>query len=371
MAVAARRAMLDDFGATDFTEPLSQLLNAYNNEADLTFIGRIAMREEVLHSLVTRLQLLDDRRRYAEIADARIESPIFITGLPRSGTTFLHSLLAEDPGLRAPRGWEVMYPSPPPGRRVNGDPRVARAQRRMRQLDWLAPDFRVIHPLDATQPQECIAITNSAFISNAYPTMCHIPSYQRWLDQADLQPAYAYHRRFLQQLQARQKASRWLLKAPAHLFGLRALLRIYPDARIVFTHRDPLEVLPSLANLMLVLRSAFSDRRDPQQIGREVLTYWAQGMRRAREFVAQLPDREARCIDIAYTDLTRRPIETVERLYRYFRLELSSKTRSRMQTFLQQRPQHQFGMHRYSLEQFSLDAGEIERAFSGMTDYCV
>lgn len=370
MEAAARRSELDDFGAGDFVEPLNQLLNAYNNEADLSYVGNIAMREDVVQSLVTRLLLQADRKCYPEIADVCIDSPIFITGLPRSGTTFLHSLLAEDEDLRAPRGWEVMYPSPPEAHSNGVGSRIARAQRRMRQLYWLAPDFRVIHPLDATQPQECIAITNSAFISDAYPTMCHIPGYQRWLDQTDFQPAYAYHQSFLQQLQAGQKSRRWLLKAPAHLSGLSALFNTYPDARIVFTHRDPLEVLPSLANLTRVLRSAFSDRHDPQLIGREVLEHWSASMRAARAFVAQLPDREARCIDVAYADLTRRPMATVARLYRHFDIELTPTAKGRMLQALQQRPKDRYGVHRYSLEQFSLNTREIERAFCDMPDYC-
>ncbi len=368
---ATERAGLDDFGGMDFIHPLCVLLDAYNREAELTLIGRMAMREDVLQSLLTRLHIQADRKRYPGIADAGIDAPLFITGLPRSGTTFLHNLLTADPGLRAPAGWEVMFPSPPPGARPNGsEPRIPRAQRRMQQLYWLAPGFRAIHALDAALPQECIAITSSAFVSDAYPTMCHIPSYQRWLDDADLVTSYQYHRRFLQQLQDGHKHLRWLLKAPAHLFGLRAIFEVYPDARIVFTHRDPLEVLPSLANLTLVLRGAFSDCHEPEEIGREVTGHWAKGMRRAREVVEQLPDRHSRCIDIAYEDLTSRPLETVERLYQHFDLELSSEALGRMQKYLGQRPQDQFGKHRYSLAQFALDAGEIERAFDGLHGYC-
>ncbi len=368
---ATRRAALHDFGGTEVLRPLSVLLDAYHSEAELTFIGRMAMREDVLQSLLTRLHIQADRKRYPEIADAGIDAPLFITGLPRSGTTFLHNLLAEDPGFRAPAGWEVMYPSPPPGAHPNAsDSRIARAQRRMKQLYWLAPDFKLIHPLDAALPQECIAITSSAFVSDAYPTMCHVPSYQRWLDRADLVTSYEYHRCFLQHLQGGQRHLRWLLKAPAHLFGLRALLEVYPDARIVFTHRDPVEVLPSLANLTLVLRGAFSDRHAPEEIGREVTGHWAEGMRRARKVVQQLPDWHTRCLDIAYEDLTNRPLDTVERLYRHFDLDLSSETLGRMQKYLHQRPKDQFGKHRYSLANFDIDAGQIERAFDGLHSYC-
>jgi len=204
---AVKRAGLDDFGPPEFLQPLRVLLDAYRNEADLTLIGRIAMREDILQSLLTRLHLQADRKRYPAIAEVGIPAPVFITGLPRSGTTFLHNLLAQDPGFRAPAGWEVMYPSPPPAVVAAAmDRRPARAQRRMQKLYWLAPDFRVIHPLDASLPQECIAITASAFLSDAYPTMCHVPGYQQWLDRASLVPAYEYHRLFLQQLQGGQAA---------------------------------------------------------------------------------------------------------------------------------------------------------------------
>lgn len=370
LSEASGRAGHDDFGATDFLQPLRVLLDALQGEGDLTLIGRIAMREDILQSLLIRLAIQADRIRYPDIADAGIEAPLFITGLPRSGTTFLHSLLDQDPTWRAPAAWEVMYPSPPPGAHLYGlEPRIAHAQRRMQKLYWLAPRFKVIHPLDATSPQECIAITNSAFVSDAYPTMCHIPSYQRWLDRADLVPSYEHHRRFLQQLQGGHHHLRWLLKAPAHLFGLRAILEVYPDARFVFTHRDPLEVLPSLANLTQVLRSGFSNRHDPQEIGREV-GRWAQGMRQARKIVAQLPDRQARCVEIAYEDLTNQPLATVQRLYRHFDLELSNDALVRVQTYLRRCPKDQFGKHHYSLAQFALDAGEIQRAFAGLHSYC-
>lgn len=368
---AIRRARLEDFGTTDFRRPLSVLIDAYSKEAELTLTGRIAMRENILQALVTRLQIYADRKRHPAIAEAGIDAPLFITGLPRSGTTFLHNLLAEDPGFRAPAGWEVMYPSPPPDPRTNGsDPRISRAQRRMAQMYWLAPEIRVIHPIDALLPQECVVITGSAFVSDVFPTMCHVPSYQRWLDQADLVPSYEHHRHFLQQLQGGQKNLRWLLKAPAHLFGLHAILEVYPDARFIFTHRNPLEVLPSLANLTLVLHGAFSDRHEPEEIGRELTGHWAEGMRQAREVVSRLPDHQARCIDIAYEDLTSRPLDTVKRLYRHFGLELGSQALCRMQKYLRQRPKDQFGKHRYSLSQFALDAGEIERAFEGMQAYC-
>ena len=369
---AIERAGLDDFGDDNFLGPLAVLLESYQDEAQLNLMGRIAMRQDILQTLVTRLQVAAERKRDPAIAAADIESPIFIVGLPRSGTTFLHDLVAQDPGLRTPAGWEVMFPSPPPGGRPDHlDPRVARAQRRMEKLYWLAPGFDVIHPMDASAPQECIAIMSYAFTSDAFPTMCYVPRYQRWLNHADLRPAYRYHHDFLQHLQGGHKQLQWVLKAPAHLFGLRALLQVYPDARVIHMHRDPLQVLPSLANLTLSLRAAFSDRHDPRAIGREVTEHWADGLRQAREVTSNLHDRQTRCLDISYDALTQRPIDTIARVYRHFGLELSAIARRRMETYVRQHPKDRYGKHRYSLTQFDLDAAEIGRTFDGLETKCV
>jgi len=297
---ARQRTHLDDFGDDEFLGPLRFLLDAYEQEAELTFIGRMSMREDAVSMLVARLHICADRQRFPEIADADLQEPLFITGLPRSGTTFLHTLLAADPRWRAPAGWEVMYPSPPPGARADpADRRCLRADRRMKKLYWLTPGFAAIHELDAQLPQECIAITGATFISDMFPTMCHVPSYQRWLDKADQVPAYRYHRRFLQHLQGGAGGLHWLLKAPAHLFGLRALLEVYPDARIVFLHREPREVLPSLANLTQVLRGAFSDRHAPAATGAELRDHWSRGVREARAVIGSLRGGQERFADLA------------------------------------------------------------------------
>lgn len=369
MAEAAERAGADDFGTEDFVSPLSLLLDSLAQEARLNLIGRLAMRQEILQSLVTRLQIEADRKRHPALARAGIESPIFIIGLPRSGTTLLHNLLAEDTALRAPAGWEVMFPSPPVGCGMKGaDRRIARAQRRMEWLHWLAPEFDVIHPLQSVLPQECIAITSYAFTSDVFPTLCHVPSYQRWLESADLAPSYRYHRRFLQHLQAGSKGLCWVLKAPAHLFAIPAIRAVYPDARFVHLHRDPLQVLPSVANLTLVLRGAFSDHRDPAAIGREVTRRWSLGISQALDALNALPDRDTRCCDMSYQELASRPLAAVERLYRHFGLGLSEPARQRMAAYLRRYPQNKQARHRYSLRQFGLDSKEIGDLFSEYRD---
>jgi hypothetical protein len=238
---AARRATgLDDFGDADFREPLRRLLDALESEADLTLLGRIAAHRD-LHGLLTnRLWLVEDRKQNPGIAAERIVAPIFIVGLPRTGSTALHHLLAQDPDTRAAQAWEVMYPSPPPTRATyETDPRIARAAGQLRWLDWLAPDFKTIHPVGARLPLECIAIMSASFLAARFQTTYNVPSYEAWLATQDMRPAYAFHRRFLQHLQWRAPGARWVLKAPSHVFAFDALLDTYPDARILQTTATP------------------------------------------------------------------------------------------------------------------------------------
>ncbi len=239
------------------------LLRAYETEAELSFVGRICVHGDSVRLLSNRLRLVADRRRHPGIAAEVIRRPLFITGLPRSGTTFLHALLAQDPAHRAPQVWEVMHPSPRPRRRPT--PPIARITTTARQLklvDILMPDFKKVHLIGARLPQECIAITSHDFRSYSFETMSAVHSYRVWHDRQDKRPEYEFHRHFLQHLQWRCPGQRWVLKAPGHLLALEALLQVYPDAGIILTHRDPLKVLASCASFTEVLRSAFSDRVD-------------------------------------------------------------------------------------------------------------
>ncbi len=214
---SCRQVGLDDFGDNSFREPLKILLNAFKSEAELNFIGRICVQNDILRMLANRLQLVADRQRFPEIADEIIQRPLFITGLPRSGTTFLHALLAQDPAHRAPLVWEVMHPSPPPEKAsFYSDRRIAKTQLQLKSIDFLMPDFRTVHLIDARLPQECIAITSHDFRSHVFESMYYVPSYRAWYDGQEKRPAYEFHRRFLQHLQWRCPGKRWVLKAPSH-----------------------------------------------------------------------------------------------------------------------------------------------------------
>lgn len=365
VADARRRTGLEEFGDPGLVDRLDLVLRSLETEAALNLVGRIAARQDIVRLLSSRLRMEDDRRRWPEIAAGAVTRPIFVTGLPRTGTTLLHGLLAQDPGSRAPLGWEMLYPSPPPRWMLSRrDTRIARADRQIRWFHRLAPDFQRIHPTGALLPEECLVISSHCFTSFQFQTMYHVPSYERWLESEDLTASYEWHRCFLQHLQWRGPSRRWVLKAPAHLFGLPALLAAYPDAGIVFTHRDPLEVAPSLASLTESLRSVFSDEVDPVAVGAEMTRRWSGAMDLAmrQRDAGAVPARQV--VDVLYGDLVRDPIGAVRRIYETFDLELLPEAERRMRGWLAENPKDRRGRHRYSLEEFGLDPDE-ERARYG------
>jgi hypothetical protein len=361
--IAKRRSGLDDFGEGDFFEPLSRLLESCRREARLNLIGKMALRADVVRTLRNRLSMQQDRHLYPEIARQEIGKPLFIVGLPRSGTTLLHTLLAADPEHRTPLTWQVMSPSPPSS--DSKQRRIRRAAKDLSALQWLAPSFRRVHALGAELPQECVGLMSPTFMSDQFDTMYNVPSYRRWFLKQNLLPAYEYHRRFLQHLQYRKNARRWVLKAPVHMFALPTLLSVYPDARFVQAHRDPLKAITSVSSLIAILRSVFSDGADLVQIGQDALQYWSETM------TAFMEERErlapARICDLHYHEIRRDPIHAVRRIYEYFKWPLSIGAEARMRTVLANQPREQNGFHLYEPAQFGLAKEEVASRFAA---YC-
>lgn len=354
---------LEDFGEESFREPLRVLLEAYRTEARLTLIGKLAAWHDTLRLLTNRLRLFDDRKRFPAIGAETVRAPVFIVGLPRTGSTLLHNLFAQDPVNRVPRTWEVMLPSPPPDASRRGeDPRVEQTRVLLRRFEFLAPTFKVIHPMQADWPTECVGILSHTFVSSQFQSTYHIPSYQRWLTTGDLRGAYEFHRWFLQHLQWRSPGERWVLKAPSHLFALDAVLAVYPDARFIHTHRDPRTVIGSTASLDTVLRYAFSNTVDPHRIGREALDQWGVIIDRVLALREELV-WEHRFVDLRYDELVRTPIAAMETLYARLGWALSSMARQSMERYLSAYPKDRHGTHRYTLAQFGLKESEVQARF--------
>ena len=360
---AKRRCGLDDFGEGDFFEALSRLLESCQSEARLNLIGKIALRADVLQTLCSRLQMERDRQLYPNIERQEIREPLFIVGLPRSGTTVLHSLLGADPEHRSPLMWEVRAPSPPT--RVDEKRRIQRATQSSNFFNWLVPTFRYVHAVGAEVPQECVSLMTPTFMSDQFDAMYYVPSYRAWFFRQDLRPAYQYHRRFLQHLQFRRAARRWILKAPTHMFAMPALLSVYPDALFVQTHRTPVNAMASVSSLMTILRSAFSDAVDPFTIYREAIQYWSETMDKFLNERDRLASN--RICDVGYDQICRDPIAAIRRIYDHFGWSLSREAEQRMRVLIASHVQRQPGNHRYHLSQFGSSAEEVLSAFA---PYC-
>jgi hypothetical protein len=361
LARARRDAGFSDLGGSDIVEPLQRLLDACAREASLSLVGRFALGWDGVRLLSNLLRLRAVEAAQPAILEQPIERPIFITGLPRSGTTFLHRLMMEDPETRAPRVFQTIYPYPDA---TGPDRRIRRVNRQLRAFERLAPEFRSLHPLDATSPQECCEITAHVFRSLRFDTTYQIPSYRRWLDEVGHLPAYRFHRRFLQHLQHQEGGGRWVLKCPDHLFALRELRAAYPDARVVFVHRDPVKVLLSLTQLTEVLRRPFTRRIDRARIGREESARWYDGTLRMMQAEAEAPFAEPIC-HVHYLDLITDPVSTVEGVYGHFGLALAPEAAARMGRLVVERPNGGYGQHSYRFKDHGLDAGTERDRFRG------
>jgi len=360
---AKRRCALDDFGEGDFVDALSRLLDSCQDEAQLNLIGKIALKTDVLETLCARLQMERDRQLYPDITRQQIREPLFIVGLPRSGTSVLHRLLAADPEHRSPLMWEVRSPSPPT--RDNEKRRIQRAMQSCNFFNWLVPTFRFVHTVDAEVPQECVSLMTPTFLSDQFDAMYYVPSYRTWFFRQDLRPAYEYHRRFLQHLQFRRAARRWILKAPTHMFALPGLLSVYPDALFVQTHRTPVDAMASVSSLVTILRKAFSDAVDPFIVGREAIDYWSETIDKFLRERDGLADN--RICDIQYDEIGREPVRAVRRIYEFFGWSLSREAEQNMRTLIASQAKRQSANHRYDLSQFGANAEDVLSAFG---PYC-
>ena len=353
-----------------FTTAFEVLLKSLESDAHLNLIGRICAYSDIFRMLCNRLRLEDYRRRHPQIADQVIRRPLFITGLPRTGSTLLHALLAADVSCRAPQTWEVMHPYPAPEScSYSHDARIAMTARELKWLDIIMPGFKMAHMIDARLPQECIAITGHSFISYVFESMYFVFSYRAWHERQDKRPAYECHKKFLQHLQWRAPGTHWVLKAPSHLFTLETLMQVYPDARIVFTHRDPLKVLASCASFSEVLRGSFTDRVDRKLLGTEIARHWERGAHLAVKFCQSGAGSQGRLFNVHYAELLRDPMAVVRQIYRHFDMELTSETETAMLRFLEKNPQNRHGVHRYSLEEFGLDRDDERHSFDFYTNF--
>jgi hypothetical protein len=365
LAGACSATGLDDFGAPGFREGLDVLLLALTEEARLNALGGLAHEALIGGYLQQRLRIEDWYRRHPEIAQQQVGGPLFVTGLPRTGTTALSHLLAADPDTRSLAMWESQEPTPPPERATyTTDPRIAEADARNAFFRG-DPDFLRMYDGTATSPTENIDLLGQHFATQHFEGMAHVPSYIRWWLAHDMVPAYRHHERVLKLLQWRCPPTRWFLKSPPDLCHLDAFCTVYPDARIVWTHRDPAKVLASVCKLIFIVRRTQTDHVDLHELGREQLALWSEAVRRALAFRKQ--SAEARFADVFMDDLVADPIATVAALYERVGLPRTAAAEAAMRAWSDDHPQHKHGAMPYTLAEFGLSLGEVRDAFHDYT----
>ena len=332
-AEAMRRSGLEDFGDPPIEPALSILVNSLELEADLHPLGRFLMWVHLRDLLETRLRLTEAWRGQSEALNGSfIQRPVFITGMARSGSTFLHELMVEDPQNRAPRVWEVMFPIPPQNcARSKVDPRVRKTEACLWWFRRVTPRADSVYPMRALTPHECIAIHSYTLLSEEFVSLCRVPTYEAFLRSADLGPMYDWQKRFLQYLQLCRPTKQWVLKTPYHIYHLEHLLAVFPDAVIIQTHRNPLDVLRSSIQLTEVLEGTFARVDDPGKTRMREAQTLAERMEIITLFREAHPELAGRFIDVKYHELVSDPLAIVRSIYQQLGLQLTDLAAEKMQ----------------------------------------
>jgi len=361
-----RAGGLTELGPGEFLEGLDRFVDSLDRDGRLNDVGRYIAQERILLHVNNRLQYVRDRERYPEIAQVDVVKPVFIVGLPRTGTTILHDILNQDPANRAPLTWELMFPSPPPEAAVgNDDPRVDACQATIPVGDMQSEMFKAMHPMGATLSQECVVMMGETMCTPLFHNQLRVPTYQDWVDTgADWSAVYDFHRRQLQHLWWHKPGDRWMLKTGAHMWGLAELLETYPDARIVFTHRDPVKSLTSYASLTALVRSRGSDEVDPFEIGTDwsarlkVMLERTMAVRAAREY----PD--AVFYDMYFSNFVADQFVEIEKIYDALDLPMSAEGAAAMRAYIADHPKGKDGIHRYRPEEYGIDPTVVRDEFA-------
>jgi hypothetical protein len=370
IATAEEATGLSDFGGDQWREALDVLTEALAAEADLTEFGEVVAQADLVGSLTRRLQVVEHRRTHPELAGLPIDRPIFIVGQVRTGTTILYELLAQDPAARAPLTWEVDAPCPPPeAATYDTDPRIEDSRQIQEMMTSIVPDFKSMHPIGPLLGQECVRITGMDYKSFIFPTMYHVPTYAQWLLGADMTSAYQWHRGFLQHLQSRNPVNRWVLKSPGHIWALDAMMKQYPDALVIQTHRDPLRTIASVSSLACTLRTFASEGSPIGPIASEWAEYVIDGIDRSIDSRESGIVPTTQVVDVQYRSFAADPIMTIAAAYDQLGLALTAQAETKMRSFLAAQPPHEHGGHHYSFAETGLDEKALRERTARYQDY--
>jgi hypothetical protein len=367
-ASAVKACGLDDFGSDDdnYREALGVLLEAYQRDAALTELGSKMQRFFLRNALVARLVSEAAWKQHPEHADVSIERPIFVTGLPRTGTTALHRLLTADPAHQGLELWLAEFPQPRPPRDTwSQNPVFQQLDAQFTKAHEENPDYTGLHYMTADEVEECWQLLRQSLHSVSYETLAHIPTYSRWLSRQDWSKPYQRHRKNLQLIGLNDPEKRWVLKNPSHLFALDALFATYPDALVIQCHRPPETLMASMCSLAQHTTDGWSHRFVGAQIGEDSLETWSRGLERFNS--VRREHDPAQFYDMDYFDFIADPVAEAERIYRHFGLPYTDAARRSMEhSHAESKKGPRAPKHTYSLADYGLTAEMVQERFKGL-----
>lgn len=367
--------LLDQYPLPDYLRDnvrpgLTELIQSVREVDDLNENGLNRVLLNIHDDLGRLRQISDDRQRYPEIAEVEIKQPLFILGLPRCGTSVLHALINEDPDVRCPLQWEVAYPSPPPERATEAnDPRIAKYEGYLREIfGGDLAEVKKAHPIGAMITQECGMFMTTSFQSSNVNMLSRLPRFYDWFKGVDATFRYEVHKMWLQHLGWKNPRKHWVLKIQEHMYKMRELRTVYPDAIFIQPHRDPTQVIASISQLMYAIRQPAYDEPGKDKIGREFLNLWSDGIEAMMDYRDATPALPIH--DMRYKELIADPVATIRKAYAQFGRELSDEGAEGVLRWLRENPADKHGKRSYSLEEFGLDEKTVRDRFARYTsDY--
>ena len=353
---------LDDFGDNDYCEGLQVLLEAYDNTAQFGDTGRFSCYAMLVNCLRGRLLAQDGIKKLPQCVHNKVEKPLFVIGLPRTGTTILHKLLAQETNNQGLEYWLGSFPQPrPPLEERENNKYFQEIASSLEGLRSLNPDMQTIHEMTVDGVDECRLLLMQSFANVTFQAGATIPDYERWLYQSDLQNAYQLYASSLKLIGSNEPEKRWVLKDPSHLWAMETLLETFPDACIIQTHRDPVKLIASVCSLVMSARTMNEPEASPEAVGAQQLEQWAIVLERSMAVRERYPNR---FVDVYFDDFMADPVAVVKNVYLHFGDELSDKTAARMTHWMNQNPQGKHGGHQYSPEAFGLSERKILDRFA-------
>lgn len=352
---------VSDFGDQSYREPLRILLEAYDHEARFHMMGRMLAGYQLTNMLANRLRAEQWWKLRPSALDVRIERPIFITGMVRTGSTALHYLMGANPEMQCLQYWLANHPQPRPPRHTWEDARDF--QRSLAELDMVYkadPGLAAIHYMFAEGPEECRHFLSQSFTDDCYEVGNSVPSYAKWYKTRRHVESYRRHKKLVQLVGSYEPEKRWLLKYPVHLRHIDALLEVYPDACIVWTHRDPGAVLPSYVSLCTNFRKLQEEAADPRQVAKEQLEVWSEAVHKG---LAARKGREHQFFDVHFKDFMRDPLATVRAIYEHFDVPMTERALAGLRSWREKNPPERYGKHSYDSEDLGISQGEIRERF--------